>query len=101
MNTESTQTPESLGSTHGSGLSAAQVNALRDASDILRTEANELASYMEKTLKTTLTLRTQEIVSIDAGAPHRVVIAVRREMQRLRDISNTLLGMLPEDSDND
>lgn len=88
----------------GSGLSAAQIDALRDASDILRSEANELAHYMEKTLKTTLTLRTQEVVNIDALTPHRVVIAVRNEMQRLRDISTTLLGMLPpspEDSDDE
>lgn len=84
-----------------SGPNAEQITALRAASDILQSEANELASYMEKTLKTTLTLRTQEIVTIDALTPHRVVIAVRNEMQRLRDISTTLLGMLPKDSDDD
>lgn len=85
----------------GSGLSAVQMDALRDASDILRSEANELAIYIEKTLKTTLTLRTQEIVTIDALTPHRVVIAVRNEMQRLRNISTTLLGILPENSDDE
>jgi len=77
------------------------MDALRDASDILRSEANELASYMEHTLKTKVTLISKEVIAIDALTPHRVVIAIRNEMTRLRDISTTLLGMLPEDSEDE
>jgi hypothetical protein len=72
-----------------------QCEALRDASDVLRTEANELASYLEHTLKVELTLRDQKVLRIDDMTPHRVVIAVHNEMRRLRKVSDTLLGMVP------
>jgi len=75
-------------------MSTDQKNAaLVDAAEVLETEANQLAIYLEKTLKTQVTLRTQEITSIDAMTPHRVAIAVRNERDRLREIATILRGM--------
>ena len=64
--------------------------ALVAAAEILETEANQLAHFMEHTMKAKLTLRTQEIVSMHEATPHRVVIAIRNEMERLRGIAGTL-----------
>jgi hypothetical protein len=78
-----------------------QCGALRDASDVLHTEANELARYLEHTLKVELTLRNQKVLRIDDMTPHRVVIAVHNEMERLRKVSDTLLGMIPKTTDEE
>ena len=72
-----------------------QESAIRDASDILRTEANDLASFMETRLKMQLTLRNQDVVGLNELIPPRAQYAVHKEMQRLRAISTTLLQMLP------
>lgn len=73
-------------------LTEEETRALYEASEILSTEANILASYLQKTLKVELDPR-DEIISNGPLTPHRVSIAVRNEMERLRAISYSLKGI--------
>ena len=73
--------------------------ALDDAAGILETEANQLAIFMEGTLKATLTLRTQEIFKMDPAVPHRVNIAIKNEIDRLRKIGTRLRSLIPSDTE--
>jgi len=90
-----TDYPEQLAAPLCCGLSSEQINAINQASDILHTEANELARYLEGPLKVKLTLRLQEITDTGPVVPHRVAIAVRNEMNRLREVAEMLLAMRP------
>lgn len=86
---------ERLDAAPGCGLSPQQIDAINQASEILRTEANQLARYLEGPLKVKLTLRMDEITDTGLIVPHRVAIAVRNEMHRLRDVADVLLAMRP------
>jgi len=60
-------------------------NILKDASDILVTESNQLAKILDGR------------GSINLGEHyHRVEIAIRSEMQRMRRISDGLLAGIPK-----
>lgn len=61
--------------------------ALMAASEILKTEANELAGLLgDKAFQ---------------GMNYRVEIAVRSEMRRLREVAETLLAQLPDTAEEE
>lgn len=72
-----------------------QIEAFSQAADILETESTQLVHYLEFTLKTELSIREKEIVRIADITPHRVAIAVRNELHRMRDIAQTLRSLIP------
>ena len=72
-----------------------QKQVLRDAADILQTEAGVMSDYLRSVLGSD-TDRTGLVSKIGAAAPHRVSIAVASEERRLRRLANTLLDMLPK-----
>lgn len=70
-------------------LSPEQLLALNESAEVLETEANQLAHYLEFTLKTKVSLEGQ-LRTINDLTPHRVAIAIRNEIQRLRAMANSL-----------
>lgn len=68
-------------------LAAVAGSALRDASDVLRDDANQLARMLDG--------------KVFDSMNYRVGIAVRTEMNRLRSISTALLALLPQEDDDD
>jgi len=72
-----------------------QKQALRDAADVLQTEAGVMSDYLRNVLGSD-TDRTGLVSKMGTAAPHRVSIAVASEERRLRRLANTLMGMLPK-----
>lgn len=81
-------------------MSEQEIKAIDEASDVLRTEANSLASYLEQTMKCKLD-RTDRIMTMGDVTPPRVAIAVSAEIRRLRGLADTLQSMKPEPPEED
>lgn len=75
-------------------LTSAQEQAIRDACDILQTEGNQLAGFLRDGIKASLSLRLDNLESLPDGIPHRVTIAIHREMKRVRNIAAQLESLL-------
>lgn len=75
-----------------------QKQALRDAADVLKTEAGVLSDYLRNVLGSD-TDWAGLVSKVGTAAPHRVSIAVSSEERRLRRLANTLLDTLPKEQE--
>jgi hypothetical protein len=78
-------------------MTIAPIDALKDAADILETEANELASYLAKSDWRTASGSESKFKDLN----YRVGIAVHTEMKRLRKIAAALRKNLPKEQDEE
>jgi hypothetical protein len=83
-------------------LTPDQKAAIIDARDLLRTEGNQLADFLRKGIKATLSLRLDELQSpLPDVIPHRVTIAIHKEMERVRKVASVLNSLLPKEAASD
>lgn len=83
-------------------LTPEQKDAIIEARDILRTEGNQLADFLREGIKAKLSLRLEELQApLPDIIPHRVTIAIHKEMQRVRRIADVLNSLLPKEDGED
>ena len=78
-------------------LTPLQTQSLHDAAEILRSEANEMASYQGRVFKVTIDQRGLPDTH-QALVPMRIGIAVSTEIRRLRGLADSLTGLADDGS---